>query len=469
MFKNKIALFSKRKRMQLLVTLSCHILNFSHGIGFGWVSPTVQILQTPETPFEVPITVEQVSWIGSTFAFGFLCGNIIFGLTVNRLARKYNMYLTAFPHMLFWILNYFAQSVEYIYAGRFFAGLTSGGLFVITPIFLSEILDIDIRGALMSMGMMFVSCGVLVGFILPTKVNYYVTPCIAVVFPIFYLLALYFFPDTPHSLLKRNRLAEAEAAFNFYKGIDCHSVQKSNAHMDRTKEASGMQSEFEEWKAIFLNGSSSQRVRLQDFFERSAIKAFADTFVLCILYQFSGCFVFINYMTSILAESGSTMDPYAITPIVGASHILGTFCATMLVERFGRRALLFSSIIGLVVGMYGLGAFVQFTDAATKAKFDWVPLAFMIEVVFMSAYGLFANFFTITVEILPAKIRSQALSISMCLVSILAFVVLKVYPYFLFDLGITVTMYTSATICMITTIYLYAFLAETKGKSMDKD
>ncbi|XP_017490199.1 PREDICTED: facilitated trehalose transporter Tret1-like, partial [Rhagoletis zephyria] len=265
MFKNKIALFSKRKRMQLLVTLSCHILNFSHGIGFGWVSPTVQILQTPETPFEVPITVEQVSWIGSTFAFGFLCGNIIFGLTVNRLARKYNMYLTAFPHMLFWILNYFAQSVEYLYAGRFFAGLTSGGLFVITPIFLSEILDVDIRGALMSMGMMFVSCGVLVGFILPTKVNYYVTPCIAVVFPIFYLLALYFFPDTPHSLLKRNRLAEAEEAFNFYKGIDCHSVQKSNAYMDRTKEASGMQSEFEEWKAIFLNGSSSQRVRLQDF------------------------------------------------------------------------------------------------------------------------------------------------------------------------------------------------------------
>lgn len=67
------------------------------------------------------------------------------------------------------------------------------------------------------------------------------------------------------------------------------------------------------------------------------------------------------------------------------------------------------------------------------------------------------------------QIRPQALSISMCFLSLLVFVILKLYPYFLFELGIPATMYTSATISVVTIIYLYIFMPETKGKSMDKN
>lgn len=109
-------------------------------------------------------------------------------------------------------------------------------------------------------------------------------------------------------------------------------------------------------------------------------------------------------MTSIFAASGSTMDPYFSTTIVGVSHICGTFFATVFVERFGRRALLFSSTTAMILGMFGFGAFVQLTDATTKAQYDWAPLIFMVAVVFTSAYGLFGNFFTMVVEILPAKV-----------------------------------------------------------------
>ncbi|XP_039948381.1 facilitated trehalose transporter Tret1-like [Bactrocera tryoni] len=467
----KLPLLGKRHRMQVLVALTYHIMNFAHGLGIGWVSPTVEIIQSPETPLSFPVTVEDVSWIGSLFGFGFLSGNILFGLTANRLSRKLNMYLLALPNMLFWILIYFVQNVKYLYAGRFFGGVTAGGLFVIAPMFFIEILDKDVRGTLMSMGMTFLSCGIVTGFILPTKVDYYLTPCIGLALPIIYVVVFCFFPETPQSLLRSGRFTEAEAAFNFYKGIDNAKNLQLSRRVEESKTATEVQSEFEELKTIILRENANVTVKLQDFcrFEKSALKAFADTFVLCILYQLSGTFAFLNYMTSIFAVSGSTMDPYFCTIIVGVTHICGTIVAAVFVDRFGRRALLFSGTTAMIIGMFGFGAFVQFTDAAIKAQYDWAPLAFMIAVVFTSAYGLYGNFFTIVVEILPVKIRSPALSISMCFMSLLVFVILKLYPYFLVELGIPATMFTSGTISVVTTTYLFKFLPETKGKSMEKD
>ncbi|XP_049303917.1 facilitated trehalose transporter Tret1-like [Bactrocera dorsalis] len=393
----KLPLLGKRRRMQVLVALTYHIMNFAHGLGIGWVSPTVQIIQSPETPLSFPVTVEQVSWIGSLFGFGFLSGNILFGLTANRLSRKLNMYLLALPHMLFWILNYFVQNVEYLYAGRFFAGITAGGLFVIAPMFFSEILDKD--------------CGILTGFILPTKVDYYLTPCIGLALPIIYVVVFRFFPETPQSLLRSGRFTEAEAAFNFYKGIDNGVNVQLSRRVEESKTATEIQSEFEELKAIILTGNANVPVKLKDFFERSALQAFGDIFVLCILYQLSGTFAFLNYMTSIFAVSGSTLDPYFSTIIVGVTHICGSIVASVFVDRFGRRALLFSGTAAMIIGMFGFGTFVQFTDAAIKSQYDWAPLAFMIVVVFTSAYGLYGNFFTIVVEILPAKIRYEPFSV----------------------------------------------------------
>lgn len=53
--------------------------------------------------------------------------------------------------------------------------------------------------------------------------------------------------------------------------------------------------------------------------------------------------------------------------------------------------------------------------------------------------------------------------------SILVFITLKLYPFCLFNLGITVTMYSCASVCVVAGIYLYIFLPETKGKSMEQD
>lgn len=75
-------------------------MTFAHAAGLGWLSPTLNILQSPASPLDFPITTEDASWIGSTFGLGFIAGNVFFGLTLDRFGRKLNIYILAFPHMV---------------------------------------------------------------------------------------------------------------------------------------------------------------------------------------------------------------------------------------------------------------------------------------------------------------------------------------------------------------------------------
>ncbi|XP_018801152.1 PREDICTED: facilitated trehalose transporter Tret1-like [Bactrocera latifrons] len=468
----ELSIWSKRYRRQILVTIVAHIITFTHGISLGWLSPIIQVLQSAESPLNFTITTDEVSWIGSLFGIGFLVGNIFFGFTLDRLGRKLNMYLMAIPHMLFWILSYTAQNINYLYAGRFFAGFTSSGMYVIIPIFISELSDKEIRGALTAMAMGFLSTGILLGYALPAYLDYFLVPCIIIVLPILYFLACLAFPETPQYLLKRGHTKRAEKSFNFYKSLpelEENSQQKYNRDVELPRHTLPATSEFEELKGAVLSGGLATPITIKDFFTKSAMFKFFTAFIVCILNQFSSSFVFVSYMSAIFASSGSTMDPNECTIYMGVVEIAGTVTSTVLVERFGRKVLLLSSTAGMAASMFAFGIFVQFTDDATKAQYDWAPLVLMALVVYTAAFGIVGLTYTIIVEILPAKIRGQAQAISMVFMSICVFGALHLYPMFLYNYGLPITMYSCTGVCVVCGIYLVIFLEETKGKSMEHD
>lgn len=73
---------------------SVSILTFSHGIGLGWLSPTLS------RPLHFDVTVTDASWIGSLLGLGSMCGNIVIGTLQNIVGRKIALYFLALPHMV---------------------------------------------------------------------------------------------------------------------------------------------------------------------------------------------------------------------------------------------------------------------------------------------------------------------------------------------------------------------------------
>lgn len=72
------------------------------GGSIGWVSPALPLLQSIETPLTSgPMTTEQVSWTGSTLAFGALVGNILYGYLMVRFGSKMILMSLAVPQLVF--------------------------------------------------------------------------------------------------------------------------------------------------------------------------------------------------------------------------------------------------------------------------------------------------------------------------------------------------------------------------------
>lgn len=75
----------------------------------------------------------------------------------------------------------------------------------------------SIRGALGSFLIMFMNFGILLGFISGTFLSYFAVPLVSVTIPVLFLISVAILPDTPYSLIRRNKLPEAEKSIVFYR------------------------------------------------------------------------------------------------------------------------------------------------------------------------------------------------------------------------------------------------------------
>ncbi|XP_062125159.1 facilitated trehalose transporter Tret1-like [Drosophila sulfurigaster albostrigata] len=454
----KSSVFSARYRWQVIATMTVHIMTFTHGVGVGWLAPSLPLLGSEETPLDKPISIDEISWVGSLIGLGALTGNIIFGLLLDRLGRKLCMYLLAIPNMIYWILIYSAQDVTYLYAGRFLAGVSGGGCYVVLPIFVAEISDNNVRGALSSMAMMYVSIGMIVGFSLASYLSYYLMPCIAIAFPVIYLLAIIGLSETPQYLLRQGRDAQAEKSFYFYKNLHSSSADNESAYHDSAK------IEFETFRQQVLSGGVKQDVTWKDFFNWPTLKIFGLNFTLLVSNQLSGSFALFNYTSHIFGELETQIEPNTCTIIVGAAQVVGILCAVALVDRLGRRVMLLTSMGCMGLGELGIGLLSSLAPKEFLAANNWLSLLLMCFVAFIASVGVIPLIFIIIIENLPAKIRSIGTSICMATLSAFIFVSLKIYPLMIFGPGLAATMYMSAGVCAIGFTILGLFLPETKGK-----
>ncbi|XP_037817860.1 facilitated trehalose transporter Tret1-like [Lucilia sericata] len=452
----------KRKyRNQLLAAISVQILTFSHGITIGWTSPTLLKLQSDDSPTDFVVSVEQASWIGSLFGLGALVGNL-FGFILNRIGRKWCLYLMALPYIMAWILIFFSKTYIYLYVARFLLGIIDGGLFLVIPIFISEIADTSLRGTLSSLLMLFFSFGIMTGYVLSSHLDYYLNSCIIITFPILYLVALTKFPETPQFLLRKQQEDKALEAFKFYKNTKMPKNIKANESEQKVLNTDG---EFQELKLNMLSSNIQEKLSFKDFFNCTALKSFFTAFMLLALSQFSGSLAFLFYMSDIFAHAGTDIHPNTCTILVGIAQILGASFTVILVDRFGRKPLMLVSSNGMALGLFCFGFYIQFTSAELKLHYNWFPIVimtFIILIVNVAVTGL------LLVEIFPAKIRAPAATVCSFISSLLIFTVLKIFPLILQNYGLATLLYCCGSVSVIGGLYVLLFLKETKGKSMDK-
>lgn len=125
----------------LLLGISANYIILSHGCTSGWLSPSLPILLSNNTPLTSsgPITYDDLSWISSIGSIGSICGTFICGILSVVLGPKRAMIFLAFPPIVFWLLVHFGNSITHILIARFATGLTGGGMQAGVALYVSEI------------------------------------------------------------------------------------------------------------------------------------------------------------------------------------------------------------------------------------------------------------------------------------------------------------------------------------------
>lgn len=190
----------------------------SHGCAMGWISPFIPYLRSPETHLlSGPLTSDDLSWIGSLLSIGGMVGSILFGSITGKMGKKNAMFLLVIPHLCFWALVYFGTQAYHLYIARFLAGITGGGALRTLTLYVAEMSENRIRGALSALLFLSLAAGILLVFILGAYLDYFLVPLVVLVLPVAYFLSLFFLPDTPVSLLARSKPNEAFESLKFYR------------------------------------------------------------------------------------------------------------------------------------------------------------------------------------------------------------------------------------------------------------
>lgn len=132
-------------------------------------------------------------------------------------------------------------------------------------------------------------------------------------------------------MINEQCLQEAERSLRFYRNLsgsesDCATLQQE---MSKLKMVIGSQSAKTENNS--LNWS--------DLLKNPTRKAFIIGIVLALLSRCCGCVAMISYAGYIFQEAGSSMKPNTSAIIVAVLQLIGSYTATYLVDRAGRKVI----------------------------------------------------------------------------------------------------------------------------------
>ena len=378
---------------ELRAALAASLGSMVVGFTTAWSSPAIASLQQETT--RIPVTDSEASWIGSLMPLAAIMGGVLGGLSLHRLGRKVTSLLastqvtilsTCLPFCLAGLVVSQATSITGIYLGRALAGLAIGAMSLSLPVYLAECLSPLVRGRLGLLPTTLGNAGMLLCLLLGAWLDWLQLAMVGAFLPLPFMVAMLPVAESPTFLLVADKPDQAMKALKWLRG-DGLETEDEFVTMKQVVED---RKEEEEEVAI----------------TSSTMRPLAICMVLMLFQQLSGINAVMFYSVSIFIDSGSP-SPHASTITLGVVNIAATIVSSMLVDRVGRKKLLYTSSLGMAVSLGVLG--LHYHAAATSPTTRLVALVVYI-VSFSLGFGPVP--WLLMGELLPARVRGPAAAVT---------------------------------------------------------
>ena len=425
---------------QLLATTIVSWLSIVVGYASAYSSPAESTMVQ-----ELNITKSETSWIFSLLPVGALVGSLSGGPFVEFFGRKKTLILTDIIFVVAWSINYLAHNYWTMYVSRILNGYSVGITSFALPVYLAETLQPSIRGRLGLFPTTFGNFGILICFVSGNIFEWRQLAAIGILFTLPFLTVVWLIPETPRWYLSKGKVRHARTSLQWLRSKSCN-----------------ISKELEELQRV-------QNPRNTVKCTRPHFRAFSIVLGLMFFQQFSGINAVLFYTTQIFEESGSSMDASFCTAIIGIVNFVSTFIAAVLVDRLGRKILMYASCVTMatMLGVLGLYFYLLKVRGSDLRAVEWLPLSCFIVYVLGFSFGLGPIPWLMMGEVLPAAIRGSAASMAAAFNWGCTFVITKTFPLFVDSVGTHYAFWFFALVMVGAVGFLKVAVPETKKRTLE--
>ncbi|XP_035721654.1 facilitated trehalose transporter Tret1-like isoform X1 [Vespa mandarinia] len=442
----------KAKRLpQYIASLAATLGAVAAGMTLGWTSPAGLNGVNLKTISDVPISLEEFSWIGALTPLGAAVVCIPIGILTDIIGRRLSMLILTIPFTIGWLCIIFANSVTLFYIGRFITGVSGGAFCVTAPMYTAEISESEIRGSVGSYFQLLLSVGILLTYLLGTCVNMFYLSIICAAVPIIFCIIFFFMPETPTFYLMKGNENAARASYIRLRGNQYNFEPELIAQKEALEES-------KKNKVSFLTSLKSKACK----------KAIIISYGLMLFQQLSGVNAIIFYAGSIFSSGNNSLQSDTASIIVGVMQVIAVFVSTLIVDRLGRRLLLSISIIAMFLCTLILGVYYYIQEEGDASNISWLPLLSICVFIILFSLGFGPLPWMMIGELFAPEIKGVAGS-SACLLNwLMAFIVTKVYSNLVIALHSYGTFWLFSLISAIGIAFVLLLVPETKGKTLEQ-
>ncbi|CAI9783845.1 unnamed protein product [Fraxinus pennsylvanica] len=385
------------------------------------------------------------------------------GKTSDAIGRKWTMAFAAIVFQTGAAIMALSPSFTVLIVGRIFAGIGIGFGIMIAPVYIAEISPTVSRGSLTSFPEISVNFGILLGYVsnyafsgLPAHISWRIMLAVGILPSVFIGFALFVIPESPRWLVMQNRIEEARMV-----------LLKTNENASEIEERLA---EIQQAASFVNAGKYEERAVWHDLLNPSpGVQRMLITGCgIQIFQQITGIDATVYYSPTIFKDAGIQDEAQllAATVAVGFTKTIFILIAIFLIDKAGRKPLLYVSTIGMTACLFTLGLTLS-TLGDGKLGIGMAIVCVCGNVAFFSV-GIGPVCWVVSSEIFPLKLRAQASAIGAVGSRVSSGLVAMSFLSVCRAITVGGTFFVFAAISALSVAFVYKCVPETKGKSLEQ-
>lgn len=406
-------------------------------------------------------------WYVGCALIGSIIGVICAGMLSDFLGRKKTMIISSILFSISAIGCAVCGNFQQLVIYRIIGGIGIGIVSIVSPIYISEIAVPQKRGSMVSLYQLAIT----VGFLLAYLINYFILRDADIdsenanitvsmfnseywrgmlgfetIPDILFLIVIFFIPESPRWLIVKGKEDKARAILG--------KIYNSKEAVEEQLEATANSIKGEEkteWKTLL---------------EPGIFKAVIIGSAIAILGQFMGVNAVLYYGPKIFHDAGLSGESSMFsTVLVGAVNFLTTIIALLIIDKVGRKKLVYWGVSGMIISLIMIGTYFKWSaDLGLGSAF---LLTFFLFYVFCTAISISAVVFVLLSEMYPNKVRGLAMSIAGLALWIGTYIIGQLTPWMLTNLTTAGTFFLFAFMCIPYILIMWKAVPDTTGKTLE--